>query len=186
MNRFVLSVSRCLILAVATAWATASLAQGGPPGGLNVNVLNTPLAVTGTVTVANSASAQIPKRFNGTIFDSTSLTNVIPKDAVPAGKVLVVSYVSAHGVANNTAAHLTAGECTMWLISTPELSTQGGLPVTPGVFNGAVSQATYLPINAGESVSLSCFASGTLGGTFFPNLPTTWWVSLSGYLTDAQ
>ena len=56
MNRFVLSVSRCLIPAFATAcWATASLAQGGPPT-VGVNVLNTPLAVTGSVTTSGSVT----------------------------------------------------------------------------------------------------------------------------------
>jgi hypothetical protein len=63
MNRYALSVSRCLIAAFATAClATGALAQQGPPGGLNVNVLNTPLpvqlngsaSVTGSVKVTNT------------------------------------------------------------------------------------------------------------------------------------
>jgi len=46
MNRYVPSVSRCLIPAFVTAClATGALAQQGPPGGLGVTVLNNPLPV---------------------------------------------------------------------------------------------------------------------------------------------
>jgi hypothetical protein len=69
MNRFVLSVSRCLVPAFVTAClATASLAQQGPPGGLSVDVvntpsvkvLNTPLPVTGTVAIVNPPNTPSP------------------------------------------------------------------------------------------------------------------------------
>jgi hypothetical protein len=41
------------ILAVLTAPATTRAADPGPAGGLNVNVVNTPLPVQGTVNVGN-------------------------------------------------------------------------------------------------------------------------------------
>jgi len=58
MNRCFFPMSRTLAVALLTAsWTTVSLAQGGPPagppGGLGVNVVNTPLPVQGTVNVGN-------------------------------------------------------------------------------------------------------------------------------------
>src|SRR6185369_7418735 len=58
MNGCVLSVRRYLVLGLATTCcANVSLAQQGPPGGLGVTVLNTPLSVTGSTTVSGSVSA---------------------------------------------------------------------------------------------------------------------------------
>ena len=122
MNRFVLSVSRCLILAFTTAClATGSQAQQGPPGGLNVNVLNTPLAVTGSVTTSGSVSlapgstvtinssnsnpvrvksvndgiqpVQASARCSASVSVGCGSGNVY---AVPANKRLVIEYVSLH------------------------------------------------------------------------------------------
>lgn len=128
MNRFVVSVSRCLVPAVVTAcWATVSLAQqggpAGPPGGLGVNVLNTPLAVTGSttvsgsVTVKNTADNPVPV-FVGNTAEVPALTSSVDEPGrnpyqvsttkgcggglgcnidfppVPTGKRLVVQQVS--------------------------------------------------------------------------------------------
>src|SRR5215475_14459189 len=103
MNRYVLSVSRYLIPSFMTAcWATASLAQQGPPGGLNVNVLNTPLSVTvtnptvppSTVNIGNpaalaTANAQALRIGTPVLLSFGSLTQPSMSYSVPAGKLLV-------------------------------------------------------------------------------------------------
>lgn len=58
MNRHVLSISRYLVPALVIACgATTSLAQQGPPNGMAVTILNTPLPVTGSTTVTGSVNA---------------------------------------------------------------------------------------------------------------------------------
>jgi len=114
MNRRVLSVSRCLIPAFVTAClATGSHAQQGPPT-RDVNIANTPLPVTGSVTLAPGASVNVnssvanPVRVrsvNDAIqpvqasVSCTSPSNTIgcgPATiyTVPTGKRLVIEYAS--------------------------------------------------------------------------------------------
>jgi len=62
MNRCFFPVSRILAVALLTAsCTTVSLAQGGPPqgppGGMGVTILNSPIPVTGTVQVVNPPNA---------------------------------------------------------------------------------------------------------------------------------
>ena len=119
MNKCVLSVTRYLIPAFVTAcWATGSVAQG-PPNGLSVNVLNTPLAVTGSVTASGSvnlapgATVKIDtslapvrvKSVNDGIqpiqIEASCLTQTVGCGTgsvytVPINKRLVVEYVSMH------------------------------------------------------------------------------------------
>jgi len=106
MNRYVLSVSRCLIPAFATAClATASLAQQGPPGGLSVNVTNTPLPVTGVVTTSGTinvgntqALAAAIAAANAQVLRGTPvaflLQNAGSTFSVPVGQRLVIEYIS--------------------------------------------------------------------------------------------
>jgi len=119
MNRFVLSVSRCLIPAFATAClATGALAQqGGPPGGIGVTVLNNPLpvqgTVNGTVNVGNFPPSTIVFNADNPAFNPVSFSYSAPGGGsvpagpayqvnaagaytVPAGKRLVIEYVTAN------------------------------------------------------------------------------------------
>jgi len=62
MNRCFFPMTRTLAVALlTTSWTTVSLAQGGPPqgppGGMGVTILNTPIPVTGTVQVVNPPNA---------------------------------------------------------------------------------------------------------------------------------
>src|SRR5215471_5275269 len=55
-------VTRSLAVALVTAcWTTVALAQGGPPqgppGGMGVTILNTPVPVTGSATVSGTVAA---------------------------------------------------------------------------------------------------------------------------------
>jgi len=111
MNRL-LSVSRCLIPAFATAClATGALAQMGPPP-VGVTILNTPLPVTGTITTSGSVTATIanpatspartssvddPGRIAYQVLQSKSgCSNLcqIQFPDVPSGKRLVIQHVS--------------------------------------------------------------------------------------------
>src|SRR5215831_2086602 len=62
MNRIVLAITGAFIAGLATScWTTVSLAQGGPPqgppGGMGVTILNTPVPVTGSATVSGTVAA---------------------------------------------------------------------------------------------------------------------------------
>jgi hypothetical protein len=109
MNRYALSV----IAAFATAClATGALAQQGPPGGLNVNVVNTPLpvqiqggtAVTGSVSITNQPlSVQVvgqaqPVPFAGMCNSFIPIGDKFAdcKISIPPGNRLVLKNISAH------------------------------------------------------------------------------------------
>jgi len=62
MNRIVLAITGAFIAGLATSyWTTVSLAQGappqGPPAGMGVTILNTPVPVTGSATVSGTVAA---------------------------------------------------------------------------------------------------------------------------------
>jgi hypothetical protein len=83
MNRFVWSVSRLLVSAsLAACCATASQAQQGPPDGLGVRVLNTPLPVTGSTTVSGSVAASQSGTWN--------VTATIANKQTPFAKLLCI------------------------------------------------------------------------------------------------
>jgi len=56
MNKAVHTLIIATLVSLAACWATASRAQHGPPGGLSVNVENTPLPVTGSLDVSGRAA----------------------------------------------------------------------------------------------------------------------------------
>ena len=109
MNRCFFPMSRILAAVLVTAsCTTVSLAQTdpkGPPGGLGVNVVNTPLPVTvtnptippSTVNVGNPAAlaAANAQALRGTPVSLrlTVTSNVTPY-IVPVGKLLVMEYAS--------------------------------------------------------------------------------------------
>ena len=108
----VLALASLAVLAM--VWAPEPAVAQGPPGGLGVNVVNTPLPVTGSVTVAPGTSVQI----DNTVADPVRVRNVndaiqpvqestncdLPASTigcgpttiytVPAGKRLVIEYAS--------------------------------------------------------------------------------------------
>jgi hypothetical protein len=58
MNRISQLITSSLIAGFVTAcWTTQSLAQPGPPEGLGVRILNTPVPITGSTTVSGSVAA---------------------------------------------------------------------------------------------------------------------------------
>ena len=56
MNKAVHTLIIATLVSLAACWATASRAQHGPPGGLSVNVENTPLPVTGSLDVSGAVT----------------------------------------------------------------------------------------------------------------------------------
>jgi hypothetical protein len=174
----------------------------GPDPGVNVTVTNrasspVPVAVTNPVqvTVTNPASVQavmlsnLPVRFEPSGVDIFGIS-LIPLDAVPTGQVLIVSYASAVGRANNTAEVISAAECEISLrhiVGGDILEFRSvALPVRPsGLGSAMASQAMYLPVRSGEAVSARCSAAGN-GGIPIPSSGASWEVVLAGYFTDAK
>jgi hypothetical protein len=161
MNRCVLPVTLCLTL-VTASWATASLAQQGPPNGLGVNVLNTPLAVTGSVTtsgsvsltpgssvsVINTPSNPVPVREIGEPFQAlaqSTLSSPVTFPTVPAGKRLVIEHFSVE-VNNNTS---------------------GVFPNTCILSNGDGASNDYFAIQPTFSNSLNHFWVGSVKTKFY-------------------
>jgi len=209
-----------LVIAVG-APITSFAVDPGPPGGLNVNVVNTPLpiqgTVTGTVTVSGTSSVNVvntPLPVQGTVTGSVSITNpatnpvlvrdvdnparhafqqevdvtfnagetfVNPTIDVPAGKRLVVEYVSI-------TACLPAGQ----KLTNAEIRTgaTGGNPfvamiVTPGstacadLFDGfTASQMVRFYKDAGMGGLV--VSVGRNVGTDFGSVDST----IVGYLVD--
>ncbi len=187
MNRL-LSVSRCLIPAFATAFlATGSLAQQGPPGGLNVNVVNTPLSVTDTigshrvpfvkllctnnigppcVSSAGGATPALPSFF---IVPTATASG----DAV---KQLVVEFVTGNcvGTARTTEVFIDArpGTQTLQVADTGDNFSANKFPLSVAQFNDTLNQnadqafaqqtqMTYVP-GTTVSINFSIQKSGSM------------------------
>jgi len=72
MNKAVHTLIIATLVSLAACWATASRAQHGPPGGLSVNVENTPLPVTGSLDV--SGAVPLAPGASVTLAPGTSVT----------------------------------------------------------------------------------------------------------------
>jgi hypothetical protein len=190
MNRCVLSV---LIPAFVTACcATGAFAQG-PPNGLGVNVLNTPLAVTGSVTtsgkvdlvpgatvsvgnpadIAKSFGIQQPVAFELT-FDR--LTNGGVPFTVPTNKRLIIEYIS--------------GTCILASAGIFDLNLQLGSTIAPGYHLFSQDQIPFarptfnhmvkIYANAGSILNLAAAETSSSGSSAF----LTCKVTASGQLLD--
>jgi hypothetical protein len=195
------------VLAVAAALASAhSYAQGqgnnptGLPNALNVNVTNTPLPVTGTVSgtvtitnqpnvfVTNTAANPVPVtvatttepvRFTSSFSrpgnPNEPTSAVIPADAVPVGKILIVAYATLFGQAQQGATIAQAG-CQLRLITSTSTSQIGAIPMRTDLAGASASEPMFLPVHSGEGLGLLCST----------NPETSFWrVTFSGYLVPA-
>jgi len=183
MNRCVQSMSRWLIPAFATAClATGALAQQGPPT-FGVNVLNTPLAVTGSVTTSGSVSlapgssvsvinqAQNPvpvqdirEPFQARGIGSIGASTPATFPAVPAGKRLVIEHVSLR-VNNGT----TASPDTCALTNSDPLSGVDQIVPQPvggnalnHIFGASVQTKFY--VQTGQTPQIFCDFFGGASG----------------------
>ena len=208
MNRFVLSVSRCLVSAsLAACWATVSLAQQGQQGESvtvvntpSVRVVNTPLPVVGTVAIVNPPNTASPA-VNATIVNLADLAKALQVGqpvhqtlsindegsgtpyTVPSNKRLVIEYIS--------------GACSAINSSLPVLSlTTGPIPTFPSyplltipvpagpsfeadpVFNHMVR----IYVDAGSTLNLDHGQKVGGGGTQHPSVDCG--VVISGQLFD--
>ena len=171
--------------------ATAAAQSGAPPNGLNVNVLNTP-----NVTVVNPASlpvpvqltnapgAEIPYSFDsvGTCNDVNCFINFPP---VPAGKMLVVKYVSGYArssagaifdfaelVANNTE---NPGFGARFIFPMARIGLAGSSVIADTY---AMNSSVLAFVRPGSSARLT-FQTHVAGATFFAQ------GTISGHLINA-
>lgn len=170
MKRVGLCVS-LFALALSALTSSSAFAQG-PPGGLRVNVVNTPLTVQGIVSVA----AGDPVNARDTASGTSNQTDAFPY-TIPAGKVLIIEYLSA-------SAQVPAGE-TVWsmFISFPVVhyfvvASQGPTLGGRSVFTAAQSLRIALGPFATATV-IRVRMEKNVGGT-----PSTFDVTLAGQLLD--
>jgi hypothetical protein len=195
------ALSALLLMNLASA-AGPSLAQAnasGPPNGLNVNVLNTPLPVTGTVSgqvsvvgmpnvvVTNTAATAVPTRdlnsparqpymFFGSCESTSSNSCQIKTAPVPAGKRLVLQQVNGSMQLFGTA---LPQAFTVFLSGGGYLSTLPR-PISSfsGLSNFSINETVLAYVDAGQNITVqpSCFNG-------FSIIAST---MLSGYLIDAN
>jgi len=192
MNRYVLSVSRCLIPAFATAClATGALAQQGPPSGLGVNVLNNPLSVFVTNPPNQSTNA----------FITNPPTNPVPTSSIDdpgrtpyqsflnkncAGEQCIFNFPAVPAGHRLVIQHVSSGE--LVFSGTPtgiQISVSGHGFAQSGFlapFAGQLSlfdQSVLYYFDSGEKPSVFV---GPIGTTFLA--PFAQQLMLSGYLID--
>lgn len=165
---------------VATLLGAADLAvAAGPPSGLQVNVVNTPvnpvpvtgnigLATGSSITIDNAASAPVPVQDVRAPFQANNLAatpdTALPFPMVPAGQRLVIEHVSVE--LNIDAPNVAVTTCVL-------NRTDGGPPdfftVQPTASNainhffvGSVQTKYY--VEAGKSPQVSCGLLGSSTG----------------------
>lgn len=161
--------------------------SGNAPPPFDVNVVNTPLPVTGTVSVSNLGDAPLPVQdvdspgrqpvtAEGSCSGSGCTATVY---TVPAGKRLIVEYASL-------TANIPLGKVARWRLITNNAGQQGAelnFPLTqPPVIFGIIPQST-----AGQQVRLYAEAGSEveMNGTTSDNAtPSNYIFSISGYLVD--
>jgi hypothetical protein len=186
MNRYVLSVSRCLIPAFVTAcWATASPAQGGPPP-----------FVSGQVTVTNSSTNPVPNKIVNSATAPAIISSIddparIPYaanasatcgiqcdilfPAVPAGHRLVVQNITGF-------AGFTSTPQSVLVAAAADLDSKVSYFIVPsamgnqGAFSG-FNQPVLMYLDAGQKPHVTLQAAGTGYRTIMVS-------TVTGYLVD--
>jgi hypothetical protein len=203
MNRFVLSVSRCLISAFAIAClATGALAQQGPPDGLGVRVLNTPLSVTGSVTTSGTVTVANPVTTVVNPATSPALTSSVDDPgriayqtiqfqqnclnqcnlrfpAVPSGHRLVIQHVSGFMSMNGLPKSVTVSLAKDGVSNSGTstfFATVAGNSFSPQSFISAFDQPTQYYIDAAGTPTIIANADNSS--------ITNSQVTLTGYLLD--
>lgn len=204
MNRFqnrlaVAVVFTVVAMCMNSRQATAQSAQqSGPPGpgSAPVTIVNPlPLPVTGNVTVTgnvelapgggvnitNPATSPVPvhlgiaKRYNKQVFNASGVGDqVVPP--VPAGQTFIATYFNVSGFSNASNVDLTDGFCQLRLQAGNTNSPFGAVPVRVNMGSLVASETAFLPINAGESLFVACFAT--------PN-NAAFWVVVGGHFVPA-
>jgi len=198
MNRCVLSVSRCLVPAFVTAcWATASLAQQGPPT-VGVNVLNTPRVqivnppnapaanfIVNPGDLAHALGVQSPITIPFT-WDIKTQGIMKAQYTVPTGKRLIIHTVSGNcNSVNANVGGLAIGVITpglsvpvpmIWVLDMPLTPTNQNTSGTP-VFN-VLADASF---DAGTQFDITFNQASTAGG---PNVFLSCKMNAFGQLLD--
>jgi hypothetical protein len=174
----------------------------GPSPGVNVTVTNPPtdpvavavtnplqVTITNPTTLQNVVLSNIPVRFEPSGTDIFGIS-LIAQDVVPPGHVFILTYASAVGRPNHSAAVITAAECQLMLRHTQgsDILEFTGVPLpmkASGLGAASGSEPMYLPIKTGEGVSARCAASGVEGGSV-SSLAASWNVVLGGYFTPTE
>jgi len=162
---------------------------------MGVTVINTPLAVTGSTTVSGTIAAtqsgtwnvnalvsNAPVRYHPIVCCSVGGTTVIPPDAVPTGKTLIISYANVLGGSNVSGFPITKVACHMILLTNngtskaPFAGLHTHIDNTPTEAVVSASEAMYLPLSTGEGMAVDCVSD--ISGSFF--------VTLSGYFTSSN
>ena len=111
----------------------------------------------GAIQVADQ-SAREAARYEGVAHSNLgNFQTVVP--AVPAGKRFVISYINIWGGSGIDSTVLTGADCFLLRRSTKDnVTTTGAMVALPVSFSGvfAVSEQMNLPIEAGESIAVSC------------------------------
>lgn len=121
------------------------------------------------------APGREPVRFEGTVFSVGSST-LIPSDAVPAGKTLILTYVSTWGVANIAGTPVANAGCGFILVKPGGSGRNvGGLPLESSSVGAVGSQAVFIPLSSGEGFTMYCSGNAPadfrtlIGGYFVPS-----------------
>lgn len=197
--RTALSALLLMNLAAAAGPSLAQASGSGPPNGLNVNVLNTPLPVTGTVSgqvsvvgmpnvvVTNTPATAVPTRdlnsparqpymFSGSCESNNSNSCQIRTPPVPAGKRLVLQQVNG---SMQLFGNSLPQEYRVFLGGAVNLNTLPRLISSySNLSNFSINETVLAYVEAGQIITVqpSCFNG-------FQIIAST---LLSGYLVDAN
>jgi hypothetical protein len=140
-------------------------------GTANVSVQNT----------VNSADADVRTavRF-GPVHLGPTGGQVTP--SVPAGKTLIVTYITVHAISGGTP--IIGGSCGLRVDNGQVSEAMGGIPFEANPAGGnslAASETAFLPLQTGEGLEIACDTRGT-GGTL---ISTFLDVTVGGYFIPA-
>ena len=96
------------------------------------------------------------------LFSPGSAT-IVP--AVPDGSAFIVKYVNVFG-ASDSGADLTDASCLFRIVTGPLATRAGSLPLRINVGHAVGSEQLFLPLKAGEALSLECSTRPVTSGSF--------------------